>query len=137
MLFREAAVLLAVLVCGTAVAADLELQPKSHNVDERVAPAVPAPPVRMQQTQPPAIPPKPDQAAPEPKPEDMLHPPQADAPPGGDSWWQKIVREAPNCRSFSDGCRTCSPGYVCSGLPIACQPKEFTCVDPKPADTKP
>ncbi len=58
--------------------------------------------------------------------------PQAETPAQGESWWQAIVRAAPQCRAFSDGCRTCNPGYVCSGLPIACQPKEFTCIDPRP-----
>ncbi len=122
-----------VLTCGAAAAADLELQPKPQNPQERAAPASPvAPPVQLQTTQPPAAPPKEEQPATGQKPADILHPPQAGAAPKDDSWWQKVVRDAPNCKTFSDGCRTCNPGYVCSGLPIACQPKEFTCIDPKP-----
>lgn len=49
----------------------------------------------------------------------------------GESWWQTVVRSAPNCRTFSDGCRTCDAKFVCSSMPIACQPKEFVCTDPK------
>lgn len=128
-MLRLALALSAWLICGTALGADLDVLPKS---EERVAPA---PPVPLQQTQPPTAPQKQEQAAPEPP--DSLEPPLAGPPPGEDSWWQKVVREAPTCKSFSDGCRTCSPSYTCSGLPIACQPKEFTCVDPKPADKKP
>ena len=51
--------------------------------------------------------------------------------PADDSWWQKLRREQPECSSFSDGCRTCSADFKCSNLPIACQPKEWTCIDPK------
>ena len=118
------------LLCGAAVAADLEIAPKKPGSEERAAPPV-APPVQLQTT--PAEPQPSDKpAAAEPAAADTLHPPQADAPTKEESWWQKIVRAAPNCKSFSDGCRTCSPSYACSGLPIACQPKEFICVDPKP-----
>jgi hypothetical protein len=54
------------------------------------------------------------------------------APPAtDDSWWRKLRREQPDCRSFSDGCRTCDADFKCSNLPIACQPKEWTCLDPK------
>lgn len=133
----RAALLVALLSCGAAYAADLELQPKPEfkprPSEERAVPVPPvAPPVQLQTTQPPAAPRKDAPPAAEQKPADTLHPPQAEAPAAGESWWQKIVREAPNCKSFSDGCRTCNPSYACSGLPIACQPKEFTCVDPKP-----
>jgi hypothetical protein len=129
-MLRVMAALLVVLAQGAAAAADLELQPKPQNPEERSQPS--APPVQLQTTQPPAAPPKEDQPAVEQKPADTLHPPQAGAPPKDDGWWQKIVREAPNCKTFSDGCRRCDVNYQCSGLPIACQPKEFTCVDPKP-----
>jgi hypothetical protein len=128
--------ILLLLSCGPAAAADLDIVPRPSRTDPRVAPAVPQPPVQLQ-TQPPLSPQKEEQPAAEQKPADTLLPPQADAPSGNDSWWQKIVREAPNCKSFSDGCRTCSPSYACSGLPIACQPKEFTCADPKASDNKP
>jgi hypothetical protein len=57
-----------------------------------------------------------------------LQKPEAETPLAAESWWQKIVREAPNCKSFSDGCRTCSL-TVCSNIGIACQPKEWSCND--------
>lgn len=67
---------------------------------------------------------------------DILHPPQAQEPAKesaeNESWWQAILRAAPACKSFSDGCRQCDVDFHCSGLPIACQPREFTCADPKP-----
>ncbi len=47
-----------------------------------------------------------------------------------ESWWQGVVNKAPGCRVFSDGCRRCDPSHACSGLPIACQPKDFQCVEP-------
>ncbi len=59
-----------------------------------------------------------------------LQPPALPAPSEGESWWQKVVRSAPNCRTFTDGCRTCDAKFVCSSMPIACQPKEFVCTDP-------
>lgn len=118
------------LICGAAFAADLEIVPKPPSSEHRVAPTS-APPLQLQTT--PAVPqPSEKPAAIDPVPADTLHPPQAETPAKDESWWQKIVRAAPNCKSFSDGCRTCSSSYACSGLPIACQPKEFTCVDPKP-----
>ncbi len=57
-----------------------------------------------------------------------LQKPEDDAPKVDESWWQKVVREAPNCKSFTDGCRTCSQ-TVCSNIGIACQPKEWSCSD--------
>ena len=123
---------LLLLMCGATAAADLEIVPKHRKPEERAVPAAPHPPAQLQTTQPPVAPQKEPPPAAERKPVDTLHPPQAEAPSKDESWWQKVVREAPNCKSFSDGCRTCSPSYACSGLPIACQPKEFTCVDPKP-----
>lgn len=67
---------------------------------------------------------------------DTLHPPSAGEPASesgkDESWWQAILRAAPECKSFSDGCRQCDTDFHCSGLPIACQPREFTCADPKP-----
>ncbi len=57
-----------------------------------------------------------------------LQKPEGETPPAAESWWQKIVREAPNCKSFSDGCRTCSL-TVCSNIGIACQPKQWACND--------
>ena len=59
-----------------------------------------------------------------------LQMPEAPPPVDGESWWQKVVRSAPNCRTFSDGCRTCDAKFSCSSMPIACQPKEFVCTDP-------
>jgi hypothetical protein len=103
--------------------------------EKPAAPAASQPPVQLQTTTPPAasapdgkeIPAVTDQ-----KPVDILPLPQAGAPSQGESWWQQIVRNAPNCKAFFDGCRRCDVSYNCSGLPIACQPKEFTCVDPQP-----
>ncbi|MGV3633955.1 MAG: hypothetical protein ACO1NY_06360 [Pseudorhodoplanes sp.] len=57
-----------------------------------------------------------------------LQKPESDAPQVADSWWQKVLREAPNCKSFTDGCRTCSQ-TVCSNIGIACQPKDWSCND--------
>jgi hypothetical protein len=57
-----------------------------------------------------------------------LQKPEEDAPKAADSWWQKVLREAPNCNSFTDGCRTCSR-TVCSNIGIACQPKDWSCND--------
>jgi hypothetical protein len=62
---------------------------------------------------------------------DNLQKPEAEAPKGDESWWHKLVREAPNCKSFTDGCRTCSSSHVCSNIGIACQPKEWSCNDAK------
>jgi hypothetical protein len=59
---------------------------------------------------------------------DTLQKPEAETPPAAESWWQKVVREAPNCKSFSDGCRTCSL-TACSNIGIACQPKDWSCND--------
>jgi hypothetical protein len=80
-----------------------------------------------------------DSASPVEKPADDtkldLQKPEDETPPAAESWWQKIVREAPNCKFFSDGCRTCSQ-TVCSNIGIACQPREWSCndanSDPKP-----
>jgi hypothetical protein len=58
------------------------------------------------------------------KPEDV-------EPPAEESWWQKVLRAAPNCKSFTDGCRTCSQ-TVCSNIGIACQPKDWSCNDDNP-----
>jgi hypothetical protein len=124
--------IIVLLMGGVAAAADLEILPKPQHPKERAAPVAPQPPVQLQTTQPPVTPQKEEPPAAEQKPADTLHPPQAGAPSKEESWWQKVVREAPNCKTFSDGCRTCNSNYACSGLPIACQPKEFTCVDPKP-----
>ena len=99
-----AAILLGLLLaCGGALAADQAVPP--------------APPAAGAQAD------KPDNDAKLdlPKPED-------EAPQTGESWWQKVVREAPNCKSFTDGCRTCSL-TVCSNIGIACQPKEWSCND--------
>jgi hypothetical protein len=60
-----------------------------------------------------------------------LQKPDDETPKAADSWWQKIVREAPNCKSFTDGCRTCSQ-TICSNIGIACQPKEWSCNDADP-----
>jgi hypothetical protein len=62
-----------------------------------------------------------------------LQKPEGEAPPAADSWWHKVLRDAPNCNSFTDGCRTCSR-TVCSNIGIACQPKEWSCND---ANAKP
>jgi hypothetical protein len=64
-----------------------------------------------------------------------LQKPEGDMSKAAESWWQKVLREAPNCKSFSDGCRTCSH-TVCSNIGIACQPKEWSCNDAN-ADPKP
>jgi hypothetical protein len=135
---RVAGVLLLVaLGCGAVFAADLELQPKDRS-EQPAAPTPPVaappaivPPAQLQTT--PVAPGQEDKAKPavtDQKPVDTLQPPQAGAPPQGESWWQQIVRNAPNCKIFSDGCRRCDVSFRCSGLPIACQPKEFTCIEP-------
>ena len=137
-MLRLSGALLVVFCCGAAVAADLELQPKIRNPEERAVPAAPAapmPPSQLRTTTPPVAPaPVPDgkekPAVTDQKPVDTLQPPQAGAPPQGESWWQQIVRNAPNCKAFSDGCRRCDVNFQCSGLPIACQPQEFTCAEP-------
>ncbi len=118
---------------GLAMAADLEISPRPADRPQSVAPVQPAqPPVPLQSTEP-GRPPLPEPAPiPEQKPADTLEPPPGDTAIKDGSWWQSVVRAAPNCKSFSDGCRTCSPNFDCSGLPIACQPKEFRCIDPKP-----
>jgi hypothetical protein len=138
------ALLLVALGCGTAFAADLQLQPKGRS-EEPAAPAAPAPPVaappaiappaQLQTTTPPVAPVQDGKEKPaitDQKPVDTLQLPQAGAPSQGESWWQQIVRNAPNCKTFSDGCRRCDVSFRCSGLPIACQPKEFTCIEPQP-----
>jgi len=60
---------------------------------------------------------------------DLQKPDDDGAPKAAESWWQKMVREAPACGSFTDGCRTCSSAYVCSNIGIACQPKDWSCND--------
>jgi hypothetical protein len=57
-----------------------------------------------------------------------LKKPDEETPPAAESWWQKVLRGAPNCKSFTDGCRTCSH-TVCSNIGIACQPKDWSCND--------
>lgn len=106
----------ACLMLATAVAsaADLDLSPS------------PAP-----------APPQPEAAQPSAPPAEVLPlplplPQQTESAPQGESWWQALLRDAPQCRTFSDGCRRCSRDFSCSGLPIACQPKEWTCADPEP-----
>jgi hypothetical protein len=81
-----------------------------------------------------------DSAAPAEKPSDdnrldNLQKPEGETPKADESWWQKVLRAAPNCKSFTDGCRTCSQ-TVCSNIGIACQPKEWACNDAK-QDTSP
>ena len=92
-------------VCGSALAAD-------QAVPQAPSAAMPAPPAD--------------------KPADDsnldLQKPEDDAPKAAESWWEKLVREKPDCKSFTDGCRVCSP-TVCSNIGIACQPKEWTCND--------
>jgi hypothetical protein len=130
----------ALLMCGAAAAADLEIVPRR---DQRSAPVMPAPlmpaapqpPLPLQTTIPPDAPAPDGKEVPafnDQKPVDTLSLPPAGAPSQGESWWQQIVRNAPHCKAFSDGCRRCDVGFHCSSLPIACQPKEFTCVDPQP-----
>jgi hypothetical protein len=60
-----------------------------------------------------------------------LQKPEEENPKAPESWWQKVLREAPNCKSFTDGCRTCSQ-TVCSNIGIACQPKDWSCNDDNP-----
>lgn len=57
-----------------------------------------------------------------------LQKPEEETPKAADSWWQQVLRAAPNCKSFTDGCRTCSL-TVCSNIGIACQPKDWSCND--------
>lgn len=63
---------------------------------------------------------------------DGLKKPEDTGPKAAESWWQRLVRETPNCRSYTDGCRICSAAYICSNIGIACQPKEWACNDAKP-----
>lgn len=70
---------------------------------------------------------------------DNLNKPEPEQPKASESWWQRVVRDSPLCKSFTDGCRTCSDSHVCSNIGIACQPKDWSCNDPKNAkpDAKP
>lgn len=97
------------LACGGAVAAD---GPRAMPASDATAPAPPD-----------------DSRL------DGLHKPEQPEPKADESWWQRILRETPLCKSFSDGCRTCSDSYVCSNIGIACQPREWACNDP--ANAKP
>lgn len=104
-----------------AHAADLDLQ--SGKRPAQIAPALPRndTPVLL-------IPP--DKGQPEDKQLDGLTMPPQGVPGSSESWWQTVVRSAPGCVEFIDGCRTCTAsgsGFVCSNLPIACQPKEWSC----------
>jgi len=140
MLLRTASALMIVVACcGSAAAADLELLPKGH--PKALPPQPPAPSAPVPQPAPVQRPSAPQrlQSPPaepgKPGPDDDtrlndLQPPALPAPGADESWWQKVVRSAPNCRTFSDGCRTCDVQFRCSSLPIACQPKEFVCTDP-------
>ncbi len=70
--------------------------------------------MQLQTTTPPVAPVpdgKENPAVTDQKPVDTLQPPQAGAPSQGESWWQQIVRNAPNCKTFSDGCRRCDVSY--------------------------
>jgi hypothetical protein len=57
-----------------------------------------------------------------------LQKPEEETPKAAESWWQSVLRAAPNCKSFTDGCRTCSQ-TICSNIGIACQPKDWSCND--------
>lgn len=111
------------LATAAASAADLDLSPPASGP---LQPAVAAP-------SPAPAPPPPEAAQPSaPAAEVLPLPQQTESAPQGESWWQALLRDAPQCRTFSDGCRRCSRDFSCSGLPIACQPKEWTCADPEP-----
>jgi hypothetical protein len=87
----------------------------------------------------PAVPQTPQSAAPSDDSKLDLRKPEGETPQAADSWWQKLLRDAPNCNSFTDGCRTCSR-TVCSNIGIACQPKGWSCNDDNPnakPETKP
>jgi hypothetical protein len=64
---------------------------------------------------------------------DGLQKPEVTEPKAEQSWWQRVLRDSPLCKSFTDGCRTCSDSYVCSNIGIACQPKDWSCSDPSNA----
>jgi len=100
-------------------------------------PAQPAPAQQPSRLQSPQVPAGQDKTAPDgDKQLNDLQPPALPAPGEGESWWQKVVRSAPHCRTFSDGCRTCDTKFACSSMPIACQPKEFVCTDPASPPSK-
>ena len=105
------------LACHGAFAADLTLDrpvpPAAQAVDSPTPPVMPADDTRLGHLQ-----------KPEAKRRLRLR-------AGG----RRVVREAPNCKSFSDGCRTCSL-TACSNIGIACQPKEWSCNDAA-TDSKP
>lgn len=76
---------------------------------------------------------QPQEPAPAAKDLDKLTPPQDAVEPTGESWWKEMVRKAPSCTAFTDGCRVCTKtesGFACSNLPIACQPQDWTCSKP-------
>ena len=110
---------------GLACAADLDLQPGKQ---DRPAPFARH---RMPSIDAPSAPVDKPKASDDQRMEGLQQP-KGDTSVTDDGWWQKLVRDAPQCKSFSDGCRTCSPSYVCSNIGIACQPKEWACNDAKP-----
>jgi hypothetical protein len=107
-MLRTVFALTIVFACAGAGAADQPAAAPSPQANEASTPANPAEDVRL----------------------DNLHKPEQQEPKPAESWWQKVVREAPNCKWFTDGCRTCSH-TACSNIGIACQPKEWTCNDPQ------
>ena len=82
--------------------------------------------------------------SPDPKALDAGTAPQIEAAPAGQRWWDKILRDLPNCAIHTDGCRLCNmkaTGISCSNSPIACQPGQWRCgqtpPEPKTAPDKP
>jgi len=109
--------LMIVLACGGALAADQSVQRPAQPAETAAPAAKPSDDTRL----------------------DGLQKPESTEPKAEQSWWQRILRETPACKSFTDGCRTCSDSYVCSNIGIACQPKDWSCNDPAKAkpDAKP
>lgn len=113
--------IIALLLGSVANAADLDLQ--SGKRPAQITPALPE-----SDTPVPLIPA--DKGQPDDKRLDGLTMPPQGAPGSNESFWQTVVRSAPGCVEFVDGCRTCTAsgtGFICSNLPIACQPKEWSC----------
>ena len=131
---RALVVMLTMLLSGvTASTADMELQFRQRPAQAAPETGQPAPPAAGTPAR--IVPPGKEQPAAADDKLDLTPPPDKSASPADVSSWQNVVRSAPGCLVFVDGCRTCTKndsGFACSNLPIACQPKEWTCSKQKP-----
>jgi len=52
--------------------------------------------------------------------------------PSGEEWWRDLIKRFPECRALTDDCQSCANQngtLTCSNPGIACQRKEWHCID--------